>query len=116
MGECFLTQLLQLGFFHCDPHPGNLMKLEDPSKGKLALIDFGLMASLTQGEMDTLVSSIVHLSNKDYAKLTEDFVELEILPQDCDRSKVLPLMDKALSPFVKGGGATKYKDEIMKTY
>ena len=114
--ECFLTQLLQLGFFHCDPHPGNLMKLEDPSKGKLALIDFGLMASLTQGEMDTLVSSIVHLSNKDYAKLTEDFVELEILPQDCDRSKVLPLMDKALSPFVKGGGATKYRDELIKTY
>ncbi|UPR03133.1 putative UbiB-like protein kinase [Chloropicon primus] len=114
--ECFLTQLLQLGFFHCDPHPGNLMKLSDPAKGKLALIDFGLMASLSQEEMDTLVSSIVHLSNKDYQKLTEDFVELGILPTDCDRQKVLPLMDKALSPFIKGGGATKYKDEIMKTY
>lgn len=62
--ECFLTQLLQVGFFHCDPHPGNLMKLDDPSKGKLALIDFGLMASLDQDEMDTLVSAIVHLSNK----------------------------------------------------
>merc|ERR1712176_208972 len=114
--ECFLTQLLQVGFFHCDPHPGNLMKLDDPSKGKLALIDFGLMASLDQDEMDTLVSAIVHLSNKDYAKLTEDFVQLDILPEDCDRAKVLPLMDKALSPFIKGGGATKYKDEIMKTY
>ena len=114
--ECFLTQLLQIGFFHCDPHPGNLMKLDDPSKGKLALIDFGLMASLKVEEMDTLISSIVHLSNRDYSKLTEDFVELEILPEDCDRSKVLPLMDKALSPFIKGGGATRYKDEIMKTY
>ena len=114
--EAFLTQLLQLGFFHCDPHPGNLMKLHDESKGKLALIDFGLMASLNQEEMDTLVSSIVHLSNKDYAKLTEDFVKLDILPADCDRQKVLPLMDKALSPFIKGGGATKYKDEVLKIY
>ena len=92
------------------------MKLHDESKGKLALIDFGLMASLNQEEMDTLVSSIVHLSNKDYAKLTEDFVKLDILPADCDRQKVLPLMDKALSPFIKGGGATKYKDEVLKIY
>ena len=46
--ECFLTQLLQIGVFHGDPHPGNLLKLtspEDIAAGrKLALIDFGLVA------------------------------------------------------------------------
>ena len=36
--ECFLAQLLETGFFHADPHPGNLLVTED---GKLALIDFG---------------------------------------------------------------------------
>eukprot|EP00292_Cryptomonas_paramecium_P015478 CAMPEP_0113706564 /NCGR_PEP_ID=MMETSP0038_2-20120614/27803_1 /TAXON_ID=2898 /ORGANISM="Cryptomonas paramecium" /LENGTH=136 /DNA_ID=CAMNT_0000631787 /DNA_START=513 /DNA_END=920 /DNA_ORIENTATION=+ /assembly_acc=CAM_ASM_000170 len=39
--ECFLTQLLELGFFHADPHPGNLLVTPD---GRLALLDFGLCA------------------------------------------------------------------------
>ena len=41
--ECFLIQLLETGFFHADPHPGNLLVTPD---GKLALIDFGLMADV----------------------------------------------------------------------
>ena len=38
------------------------------------------------------------------------------LPTDCDRPKVIPLMDKALTPYVKGGGAVKYEAELRKTY
>ena len=117
--ECFLVQLLQVGFFHSDPHPGNLMKMadpEDPTKSKLVILDFGLMASIEQDDMDTMVSSIIHLANKDYPALVDDFIDLKILPDDCDRAKVIPLMDKALSPYVKGGGAKKYEAELKKMY
>ena len=41
--ECFLAQLLETGFFHADPHPGNLLVTRDE---KLALIDFGLCAEV----------------------------------------------------------------------
>ena len=34
-----------------------------------------------------MVSSIVHLANKDYAALVDDFIKLEILPADCNRGK-----------------------------
>lgn len=115
--EAFLTQLLQVGFFHADPHPGNIMYLNTPKDGaKLALIDFGLVASVQQVDMDTMVSAILHLANRDYASLVNDFIALGILPQDCDRALVVPLMDKALTPYVKGGGAKKYEDELRKTY
>ncbi len=117
--ESFLVQLLQVGFFHSDPHPGNLMKMadpSDPSKNLLVILDFGLMASIEQEDMDTMVSSIIHLANKDYPALVDDFVDLKILPTDCDRAKVIPLMDKALSPYVKGGGAKKYEAELKKLY
>ena len=117
--ECFLVQLLQVGFFHSDPHPGNLMKMADPtdpSKSVLAILDFGLMASIQQEDMDTMVSSIIHLANKDYPALVDDFIDLKILPDDCDRAKVIPLMDKALSPYVKGGGAKKYEAELKRMY
>ena len=86
--EVFLTQLLQVGFFHSDPHPGNLMRPHDQSKGKLALIDFGLVAQVEQEDMDGIISSIVHLANKDYAALVDDFIALKILPADTNRVKV----------------------------
>ena len=114
--ECFLTQLLQVGFFHSDPHPGNILKMSDQTKGKIALIDFGLVASLQQEDMDQIVNAIIHLANKDYTALVDDFISLGILPPDCDRPKVIPLMDKALSPYVKGGGAKKYEEELKRTY
>lgn len=65
--------------------------MADQSKGKIALIDFGLVASLQQEDMDNIVSAIVHLSNKDYAALVDDFIRLKILPADCDRSKVIAI-------------------------
>merc|ERR1719201_1584605 len=114
--ECFLVQLLQAGFFHSDPHPGNLLRPDDQTDGKLVLIDFGLVAQVQQEDMDAMVSSIVHLANKDYAALVNDFIRLEILPPDCNRGKVIPLMDKALSPYVKGGGAKQYEEELKRMY
>merc|ERR1719171_1963484 len=115
--EAFLTQLLQVGFFHADPHPGNIMRLDDQSgEYKLALIDWGLVAKVTQEDQDTMVSAIIHLANKDYASLVNDFVDLKVLPPDCDKQKVIPLMDKALSPYVRGGGAQRYQEEVKKSY
>ena len=85
-------------------------------EAKLALIDFGLVAAVKQKDMDTMISAIIHLANKDYASLVDDFINLEVLPADCDRPKVIPLMDKALTPYVKGGGAQKYEEELKKIY
>ena len=88
--EAFLVQLLQVGFFHADPHPGNILKLNDlgPKGEKIALIDCGLMASIRESDREIMVSAIIHLANKDYASLVNDFIDLKILPQDCDRAKV----------------------------
>ena len=114
--ECFLVQLLQEGFFHADPHPGNLIRPHDQSRARLAMIDFGLVAQVERPDMDRMVSGIVHLANKDYAALVDDFVQLGILPSDCNRGKVIPLMDKALSPYVSGGGYQQYKTKVLSSY
>jgi predicted unusual protein kinase regulating ubiquinone biosynthesis (AarF/ABC1/UbiB family) len=118
--EAFLVQLLQTGFFHGDPHPGNILLLSDEvakeKKAQIALIDFGLIAAVAPEDRETMVSSIIHLANRDYARLVDDFINLNVLPDDCDRSLVIPLMDKALTPYVKGGGAQKYEAEVRKLY
>lgn len=116
--EAFLTQLFEVGFFHADPHPGNLMLLDEPTEDgdELALIDCGLMAEINEVDRDFMISAVIHLANKDYASLVDDFIKLQILPEDTNRVAVIPLMDKALSPYVKGGGAKKYEEELKKLY
>lgn len=80
--EAFLTQLLQVGFFHSDPHPGNILYMnEKRGEAKLALIDFGLVASIKQEDMDTMISAIIHLANRDYPSLVDDFIRLQVTPK-----------------------------------
>mmetsp|Transcript_17961 Transcript_17961/g.36200 ORF Transcript_17961/g.36200 Transcript_17961/m.36200 type:complete len:441 (+) Transcript_17961:139-1461(+) len=74
------------------------------------------MARIDQDDRDNMISAVIHLANKDYASLVDDFISLKILPADSDRAAIIPLMDKALSPYVKGGGAKKYEEELKKLY
>jgi predicted unusual protein kinase regulating ubiquinone biosynthesis (AarF/ABC1/UbiB family) len=115
--EAFLTQLFEEGFFHADPHPGNLLLMDEPVNGnELAIIDCGLVANIDEKDRDHMISAVIHLANKDYASLVDDFIRLKILPEDSNRVAIIPLMDKALSPYVKGGGAKKYEEELKKLY
>lgn len=86
---CSLTQLLDNGFYHADPHPGNLMRTYD---GKLAYLDFGMMGEIKQNLRDGLIEACLHLVNRDFEALAEDFVTLGLLPaasQMSDVSKAL---------------------------
>ncbi|KAH8079110.1 hypothetical protein JL720_9367 [Aureococcus anophagefferens] len=111
--EAFLVQLLESGTFHADPHPGNLFLMDD---GRLGLLDFGLVARVRRDDQDTMVSSIIHLANKDFPALVDDFIALEVLPKDTQRATVIPLMDKALSPYIAGGGAKQFERRVKESY
>jgi predicted unusual protein kinase regulating ubiquinone biosynthesis (AarF/ABC1/UbiB family) len=88
-----LRQLLEFGFFHADPHPGNLFAMPD---GRMAYIDFGMMDQLNQDAKETLVDSVVHLINKDYIDLAHDFVNLGFLTPDTDILPIAPALETVL--------------------
>jgi predicted unusual protein kinase regulating ubiquinone biosynthesis (AarF/ABC1/UbiB family) len=89
-----LRQLLEFGFFHADPHPGNLFAMPD---GRMAYIDFGMTDQLDQETKETLVDSVVHLINKDYADLANDFVKLGFLTPDVDVRPIVPALEAVFS-------------------
>ena len=108
--ECYLRQLLEVGYFHNDPHPGNLLLMDDRSKGSICIIDFGLMVEIPEKYRLQMISAIIHLSNKNFDDLAVDFIKLGFLPEDVDKSRVVPVIDKLLSPYItRGGGANKFK-------
>ncbi|MDF0553902.1 AarF/ABC1/UbiB kinase family protein [Kamptonema sp. UHCC 0994] len=92
-----LRQLLEHGFFHADPHPGNLFAIAD---GRMAYIDFGMMDQLEEPTKETLVDSVVHLINKDYLHLASDFVKLGFLTPDTDIHPIIPAMEAVLGDII----------------
>lgn len=94
-----LKQLLEHGFFHADPHPGNLFALAD---GRMAYIDFGMMDQLEEETKETIASSVVQLINNDYQGLAEDFVKLGFLTPDTDIKPIIPALEKVLGKAVHG--------------
>ncbi|CAM9689764.1 unnamed protein product [Scytosiphon promiscuus] len=108
--EAFLVQLLGEGFMHCDPHPGNMLLIDESmreERGRLALLDYGLMAELGAREREGMVSALIHTANRDYKSLIEDLVALEVLPADTDRGQVEPIMKRVIGPYVFEGGGAK---------
>jgi len=87
--ECFLNQLLSIGFFHSDPHPGNLLVNK---QGQLVLIDFGLCAEVDQLDTKGMTSAIVHLMRGDVSALIDDAIALRFLPKDVDKTSLLPAL------------------------
>ena len=71
--QCSLRQLLEHGFFHADPHPGNLLATMD---GKLAYLDFGMMSEVKPAQRYGLIEAIVHVVNREFDSLAKDYVKL----------------------------------------
>ncbi|MFN5594146.1 MAG: hypothetical protein AN483_11405 [Aphanizomenon flos-aquae MDT14a] len=88
-----LQQLLEHGFFHADPHPGNLFAMSD---GRMAYIDFGMMDQLEETTKESLVDALVHLVNKDYADLAVDFVNLGFLTANTNIAPIVPALEAVL--------------------
>lgn len=97
-----------------DPHPGNLLRVtEGPNTGKLAVLDFGLVAEIPKPDREAMVSAVIHLANKDWDSLIDDFVALGFLPSNCDRALIIPVMDRVLSPYLRGGGAAAFNFQAL---
>ncbi|MGB2924023.1 MAG: AarF/ABC1/UbiB kinase family protein [Limnothrix sp.] len=87
--ECSLRQLLEYGFFHADPHPGNLLALKD---GRLAYLDFGMMSTIKPYQRYGLIEAVVHLVNRDFESLAKDYIKLDFLTPDTDLTPIIPAL------------------------
>ncbi|MDH6098979.1 AarF/ABC1/UbiB kinase family protein [Anabaenopsis sp. FSS-46] len=85
--QCSLRQLLEHGFFHADPHPGNLLATPE---GKLAYLDFGMMSQVQPPQRYGLIEAIVHVVNRDFEGLANDYVKLDFLSPDTDLTPIIP--------------------------
>ena len=98
--NCSLQQLLEHGFFHADPHPGNLLALKD---GRLCYLDFGMMSEVSRESRTGLIQAVVHLVNRNFGKLSKDFVTLGFLAEDVNLEPIVPAFEKVFSQALQAG-------------
>ncbi|OMD25711.1 ABC transporter [Paenibacillus odorifer] len=89
--EMMLRQIFIHGFFHADPHPGNVIRMGD---GKLALIDFGMMGRLNEEMKEQLSALIIALMRKNTDAMVRAILRLGVIPEDADRSALHDDMDQ----------------------
>ncbi|WCJ44036.1 Protein kinase superfamily protein [Euphorbia peplus] len=97
---CSFNQLLEYGFYHADPHPGNFIRTDD---GKLAYIDFGMMGEFKQELRDAFIEACLHLVNRDFDALAKDFVTLGFIPSTADKDAVTRTLTDVLQNSVAKG-------------
>lgn len=117
---CTLSQLIETGFMHADPHGGNLLKLAD---GGLAYLDFGLVSTVPQQVRDGLVAAIALLIfSRNYAAVGRLFGELMLIPPEVLQDEVemrelesaLESAAEATLKFPKDGGVPDVRfDQLL---
>ncbi|MCO5609155.1 hypothetical protein L7F22_063377 [Adiantum nelumboides] len=85
-----LRQLLEFGLFHGDPHPGNIFAMRD---GRIAYVDFGNVAELSQQNKQILIDAVVHAVNEDYGEMATDFTRLGFLAPGTDLTPIVPALE-----------------------
>jgi ubiquinone biosynthesis protein len=75
----FSRQLMEFGFFHADPHPGNTIVMYD---GRVGLVDFGITGYLDEEMMRQIANIFLGYAEHDYALLLDAFLDAGLLDEE----------------------------------
>lgn len=93
--DSYLKQLFEDGFFHADPHPGNLFVLPVASDGKglfkLTFVDFGMAGALSEEAFVGLREALIAVGMRDAPRLVGAYQKLHLLLPGAD----LDLLERA---------------------
>ena len=92
-----LKQILLDGFFHADPHPGNVFVLEG---GVFGFLDFGMVGNLTRQRMAQLAKLLVALAGRNSEALLFGLLDMGIAPQDINRRDLKADIDRMWEKYL----------------
>jgi ubiquinone biosynthesis protein len=92
--KAFLKQIFEDGFFHADPHPGNLLFLSD---GRVGLLDFGIVGRVSRDLLAGLVTILLAILEQDVEALLDECIALGLMPADLDRQTIQYEIDELLA-------------------
>lgn len=91
--QCSLRQILGNGFFHADPHGGNLLVVPD---GRLCYLDFGMMSYAAAEQRNGFLLAVIHIVNRDWDALVKMYQRLGFIPEGTDLKPISIALENTL--------------------
>lgn len=110
--ESYLEQILRHGFFHADPHPGNIA-VDDANGGRLIFYDFGMMGSINSNVREGLLEVFYGVYEKDPDKVLQAMVQMGVLVPSSDMTAVRRTAQFFLNSFEERLAAQRAEKERM---
>jgi ubiquinone biosynthesis protein len=126
--ECYFKQIFKYGFFHGDPHPGNLLIKDN---NVLCFIDFGIMGHLDMDFVNNLAELFTYIVDYDLNGIINQLLYMEIITDDVDikslKYDLMDIIDQSYGADIKDLGGfisefstpdlvEKYKIELPKDF
>lgn len=99
--RAFLTQIFDVGVFHADPHPGNILVEPD---GTIVLIDLGAVGRLGPNQRAATLNLLVAAASMDSAAIRQALVEIVDVDERADLRSLDRVIDRMLAKHVRPGG------------
>ena len=109
----FLRQVFEHGFFHGDPHPGNVYLL---AEGRLCFHDFGIVGTLIGDDQENLAQLILGVAVHDAQWVADAYFAMGVAGPDVDRQAFTHDMADALAAFYAGVGRGPAFSEILRQF
>jgi ubiquinone biosynthesis protein len=106
----FLVQIFEHGFFHGNPHPGNVFMLPD---GRLCFHDFGIVGELAPEEQDNLAQLLMGVITSDAPWVAEAYFAMGVAGPEVDRRAFGRDLEDALAAFHAAAGHGHAFSEIL---
>ncbi len=94
--QMFVDMIFRDGFYHADPHPGNLLVLAD---GSIGVLDCGMVGRLDEDLREQVEDMVLAAIDQDAKRLTGYVMKLGQVPSGIDRVALAAQMDEFLADY-----------------
>lgn len=113
LAENYIYQAIDVGYFHADPHPNNILI----TSGKIAFIDFGMMGRLNSRNKEILKRCMSAIFNNDIKEVERNLLILGDAKQSINHDKLCRdlelILDKNKTMGIKDINITKFANEVL---
>jgi predicted unusual protein kinase regulating ubiquinone biosynthesis (AarF/ABC1/UbiB family) len=98
--QCSVLQLLGTGYFHSDPHRGNLLKTPT---NELAYLDFGMMSEVEAENRYALIGAVLGIVNRDFEMIVRNLRKLDFFPPSSDEVVMVEALTRSVTNAMDDG-------------